>query len=317
MAIQPVLSDVNLNRQHDSIIMNILITGESGLVGTALSGHFSRSGHCVIPLRRDGSARPFTWQPGNGLVHLDDSVNLDVVINLAGPGVADKRWSETRKRELLETRVNGTLALSEALAKRKQKPPVFISASAIGFYGPRDEQLCDESTESGDGFLAEIARQWESATVPAQTAGIRTLQARFGIVLSASGGALARMLFPFKLGLGGVIGSGNQYMSWVSIHDVIRLFDFLIDRNELSGPINIVSPDPVTNREFTRVLGKVLGRPTLIPMPAFQARLLFGEMAEEILLTGARVLPVRLQNAGFEFVEPDLEQALRSILDKP
>jgi len=296
--------------------MNILITGASGLIGQALSRHFVDSGHHVIPLVRSSSPEPFCWQPDQGLINLDDSVRLDVVINLAGPGVADRRWSSERKRELLESRVDATLLLSEALAKREQQPEVFISASAIGFYGPRDDDPVDESSESGDGFLAELARQWEMATSAAESAGIRTVHARFGIVLSDSGGALARMLLPFKLGLGGVIGSGKQGMSWVSMHDLARIFDFLIDSEELSGAINVVAPNPVSNREFTKALGKVLKRPTLLPMPAIQARLLFGEMAEEILLTGARVLPSRLSAAGFEFTEPDLEQALRSVLNR-
>ena len=296
--------------------MNILITGASGLIGQALTRHFRDSGHNVIPLLRGQTDNPFSWQPDQGLINLDDSVNLDVVINLAGPGVADKRWSSARKSELLDSRVNATRLLSEALAQRQQKPGVFLSASAIGFYGPRDDQPVDESTESGAGFLAEIARQWESATAAAEAAGIRTVHTRFGIVLSENGGALARMLLPFKLGLGGAIGSGNQGMSWISMDDLVRIVDFLIEREDLSGAVNVVAPNPVSNREFTRVLGSVLKRPTIIPMPAFQARLMFGEMAEEILLTGARVLPARLQRAGFSFDEPDLEQALRSTLEK-
>jgi len=296
--------------------MNILITGASGLIGNALTKHFSESGHHVIPLVREHSVNPFSWQPDKGLINLDHSVNLDVVINLAGPGVADKRWSSTRKRQLLESRVNGTRLLSEALARREQKPQILISASAIGYYGPRDEEPVDESSESGSGFLAEIARQWEAATEAAENAGIRTVHSRFGIVLSEDGGALARMLLPFKLGLGGVIGTGKQMMSWISIHDLTRVFDFLIDRQEISGAVNIVAPSPVSNREFTQVLGKVLGRPTFLPMPTLQARLLFGEMAEEILLTGARVLPTRLLNSGFKFAEPDLERALRAVLHR-
>jgi uncharacterized protein (TIGR01777 family) len=296
--------------------MNILIAGASGLIGQALTEHFQHAGHRVIPLLRKHSAQPFNWQPDQGTIYLDDSVNIDVVINLAGPGVADRRWSAARKKQLLETRVNCTHILSQALAQREQQPKLFISASAIGFYGPRDDAPVDESSATGSGFLAEISRQWESSTAAAEAAGIRTVHARFGIVLSKNGGALTRMLLPFKLGLGGVIGSGAQFMSWISMRDVLEIFDFLIEKQELAGPINLVAPKPVSNREFTKVLGKVLRRPTLLPMPAFQARLLFGEMAEEILLTGARVLPTRLQEAGFAFVEPDLEQALRSVLGK-
>jgi uncharacterized protein (TIGR01777 family) len=296
--------------------MNILIAGASGLIGQALTEHFENTGHRVIPLLRKDSSKPFNWQPDQGTIYLDDSVNIDVVINLAGPGVADRRWSAARKKQLLETRVNCTRILSQALAQREQQPTLFISASAIGFYGPRDDTPVDESSDSGSGFLAEISRQWESSTAAAEAAGIRTVHARFGIVLSKKGGALKRMLLPFRLGLGGVIGSGMQYMSWISMGDLLKIFEFLIEKEELAGPVNLVAPNPVTNREFTRVLGRVLKRPTVIPMPAFQARLLFGEMAQEILLTGARVLPTRLQDAGFEFAEPDLEQALGSVLGK-
>ena len=294
--------------------MNILITGSSGLIGTALASHFRQQGHRVIPLGRDDSGEPFSWNPTTGLINLDDSVHLDVVINLAGPGVADRRWSESRKKELLESRIAGTRLLSEALAHRDQKPTVFISASAIGFYGPRDDQQLDEKSERGDGFLAELASQWEKATAAAEQAGIRTVHARFGIVLSSEGGALTRMLLPFRLGLGGVIGTGQQYMSWIAIDDLIRCIEFIIEDGKLSGPVNLVAPQPVTNAEFTRVLGQVLHRPTLLPMPAFQARLLFGEMAEEILLTGARVIPARLMDAGFQFEYADLQAAIRKVL---
>ena len=290
--------------------MNILIAGASGLIGQALSNHFEQSGHRVIPLVRNSSGQPFCWEPEQGVINLDDSIDLDVVINLAGPGVADRRWSSARKKQLLESRVNCTRILSQALAQRKAAPKVFISASAIGFYGPRDDRPVDESSASGSGFLAEISRQWESATAAAEAAGIRTVHARFGIVLTKKGGALARMLLPFKLGIGGIIGTGEQFMSWIGMRDLIGVIEFLIENQELSGAINLVSPNPVTNREFTRVLGKVLRRPTVIPMPALQARILFGEMAEEILLTGARVLPTRLETGGFKFAAPDLEQAL-------
>jgi len=294
--------------------MNILISGASGLIGTALTRYFEQGGHRVIPLRRGVSAEPFSWQPDQGEINLDNSVTLDAVINLAGPGVADKRWSAGRKQEILGARVQATRLLSEELARREQQPSVFLSASAIGFYGPRDDQAVDEGTESGSGFLAEVARQWEQATAAAEAAGIRTVHTRFGIVLSAEGGALKRMLLPFRLGLGGVIGSGRQYMSWVDVGDAVRAMEFLIRDSDLSGPVNIVAPRPVDNREFTRTLGRVLHRPALIPMPAFQARLLFGEMAEEILLTGVKVLPTRLADAGFHFDKPELENALTLLL---
>ncbi|MEZ5492366.1 MAG: TIGR01777 family oxidoreductase [Gammaproteobacteria bacterium] len=294
--------------------MNILITGASGLIGSALNSYFEGAGHRVIPLVRDSSGAAFTWQPEKDVINLDESVDIDVVINLAGPGVADKRWSETRKKELLEARVHCTELLSKTLAQRDQKPSVFISASAIGFYGPRDDQPVDEFADSGSGFLAEISRQWEAATAAAEAAGIRSVHTRFGIVLAADGGALKRMLLPFRLGLGGPIGSGRQYMSWITLDDVVRAVEFVIQDDNLRGPVNLVAPGAVDNREFTRTLGRVLKRPAFIPMPGFQARLLFGEMAEEILLTGVRVKPARLQQAGFHFRSESLEEALRSML---
>lgn len=294
--------------------MKILISGATGLIGTALTTYFTDHGHEVIPLVRGKQKGLFSWQPERGLIFLDNSVDLDVVINLAGPSIADKRWNQERKGELLESRVSATSLLAAALAKRTQKPALFLSASAIGFYGPRGDETVDESSDSGGGFLAELARQWEMATKPAEAAGIRTVHLRTGIVLSSAGGALQQMLLPFKLGLGGLIGNGGQYMSWVSINELPAMIEFIIDHSEIGGPVNLVSTQPVTNREFTKSLGSVLGRPTLIPMPAFLARLLFGEMADELLLSGAKVTPQKLIDAGYLFKENSLKNSLLELL---
>ena len=294
--------------------MNILIAGASGLIGTALSLHFKQAGHHVYPLIRGDESHPFSWRPEKQSINLNPDIALDVVINLAGPSVADKRWTERRKSEILQSRIMATTLLSNTLINLDHPPQLFVSASAIGFYGPRDDSVVDEKTENGTGFLAEVSRQWETATENAEAAGIRTVCTRFGIVLSTDGGALAKMLTPFKLGLGGVIGSGQQYMSWISLNDVVGAIDFLLSNKQVSGPINLVSPNPVTNYEFTRTLGKVLSRPTVLPMPTWLCRLMFGEMANEILLTGAKVMPTRLTEVGYSFKDANLDQALSSLL---
>lgn len=294
--------------------MNILIAGASGLIGTSLTRHLSAQGHRVIPLRRNETGAPNTWWPAQQRIDLAEEEPLDVVINLAGPGVADRRWSVQRKQEIVEARVDATTLLSRTLAARPQQPRLFLSASAIGFYGPRNDEVLDESAPGGAGFLAEVSRRWEAATAAADAAGIRVVHARFGIVLDPAGGALKRMLPPFRWGLGGPLGSGRQFMSWIAMADLLRAVDFVIDREDLSGAVNFVAPGAVTNREFTQDLAKVLNRPAWIPMPAFQARLLFGELADEVLLTGARIAPGRLLQAGFEFQTPRLDQALRAVL---
>jgi len=294
--------------------MNILVTGATGLIGTALNTYFTNNAHLVIPLVRGKSAHQFGWQPDRGMIFLDKVVDLDVVINLAGPSIADKRWDKQRKLELIESRVSATALLAAELAKRKQKPKLFISASAVGFYGPRGDGAVDESSDSGTGFLAEVTRKWELATKLAEDAGIRTVHLRTGIVLSPAGGALQQMLMPFKLGLGGVIGDGRQYMSWVNVNELTAMVEFIIGCSKISGPVNLVSRQPVTNREFTKSLGAVLGRPTLIPMPPFLASLLFGEIAKELLLTGAKVIPHKLIDAGYQFKEGNLENTLNELL---
>jgi len=295
--------------------MNILITGSSGLIGTALFDSMTSSGHNVYRmLRNTSSDEPFTWSPSENIMKYDESISIDAVIHLAGAGIADGRWSKARKKAILESREAGTRLLSDTLAKLNKKPKVLISCSAIGFYGSTGGEIIDESSESGSDFLADVCQKWEDASRLASDAGIRTANIRLGVVLSTVGGALQKMLLPFKLGLGGKIGSGAQYMSWVSITDVTNMVHFIIDNEAVSGAVNIVSSNPVTNYTFTKSLGAALNRPTFFPLPAFIARLIFGEMADALLLSSTRVVPKKLKDAGYEFINDDLEKTFRSLL---
>jgi uncharacterized protein (TIGR01777 family) len=284
------------------------------MIGTALRSQLSSAGHTVYPLSRNDTSEPFYWQPERGIMLFDDSIRLDAVINLAGENIADGRWNKQRKKRIFDSRIDSTRLLSEKLASLAHRPEVFISGSAIGFYGSRGDEIVDETSLHGTGFLADIGTAWEQATHAAEDAGIRTVHIRTGIVLSPRGGVLKKMLTPFRFGLGGVIGDGRQYMSWISIDDEVNAIDFLLNNSELSGPFNLVAPHPVTNLEFTRKLGKVLRRPTPFPMPAAIVRLMFGEMGDELLLSSTRVTPLRLQQAGYQFRHTDFEQALRSLI---
>jgi len=296
--------------------MNILISGASGLIGTALSSQLRDAGHTVYPLSRRDTGQPFYWRPEKGIILFDDSIRLDAVINLAGENIAEGRWNKIRKKRIVDSRIDSTRLLSDKLSSLAHRPDVFISGSAIGFYGSRGDEIMDETSSHGTGFLAEIGTAWEDATRAAEDAGIRTVHIRTGIVLSPRGGVLKKMLLPFRFGLGGVIGDGRQYMSWISIDDEVNAISFLLQNTELSGPFNLVAPAPVTNREFTRKLGKVLKRPTPFPMPAAVVRLMFGEMGDELLLSSTRVAPVRLEQAGYEFIHTDFEQALKDLLSR-
>jgi uncharacterized protein (TIGR01777 family) len=242
--------------------------------------------------------------------------DMDAVVHLAGENIASGRWTAERKRRIRDSRVRGTRLLADSLARLKEPPKVLVCASAIGYYGNRPEETVNEDSSSGSGFLPEVCREWEKATKPAEESGIRVVGTRFGIVLSPSGGALAKMLLPFRLGAGGKIGSGQQYMSWISLDDAIGAIDHALVTESLAGAVNVVAPRPVTNSEFTKTLGQVLRRPTLFPMPAIAARLLLGEMAEELLLASIRVEPARLLATGYKFRHPDLEGALRQLLGK-
>jgi hypothetical protein len=240
---------------------------------------------------------------------------FDTVIHLAGESIVG-RWTEAKKRRIRESRVQGTRNLAEALAAARQRPQLLISASAIGFYGDRGEETLREDSSSGEGFLPEVCQEWEDATEPAAKAGIRTVQMRFGLVLSRSGGALQKMLPPFRMGVGGNMGNGRQWWSWIDIDDLVGAVEHVIKTETLRGPVNLVGPSPVTNAEFTKTLASVLSRPAVFPMPAFAARLVFGQMGDELLLASQRVQPAKLAASGYVFQKPDLRRALEEILKK-
>ena len=297
--------------------MNILITGSSGLIGTALQRSLASEGHTIYRMGRDtDSGGTFYWQPMEGIIQFDESKQIDVVINLAGSNISDGRWSLKKKKIIFDSRIQSTQLLSRTLANLKRPPKVFISSSAIGFYGETGTDPVDETSEVGKDFLADVANQWEQATQAAMNVGIRTVNIRTGIVLSPDGGALKKMLFPFKMGLGGVIGSGNQYMSWVSVTEVTQIISHILKTDSLQGPVNMVSPEPATNYSFTKSLGKALHRPTLFPMPAFMARFLFGEMADALLLTSIRVYPAKLIKSGYVFINANLNETFKTLLLK-
>ncbi len=281
--------------------MKILLSGSSGLIGSALKSSLINEGHEVLPLSRDFNQSI-------------DFTNVDVVIHLAGENIAQGRWTKEKKAEIKNSRINNTRLLSEQIATSNHKPSLFISSSATGFYGDRLDSILDEKSSSGSGFLPEVCVEWEQSTQPAEQAGVRTVHIRTGIVLSKKGGALKKMLPPFQMGGGGILGSGNQYMSWISLEDEIRAISFIIHNSNIVGPVNLTAPNPVNNKEFTKVLGKVLKRPTIVPLPGFAAKLIFGEMADAILLTGNRVLPNKLIESGFKFNHETLEIALKNVL---
>jgi uncharacterized protein (TIGR01777 family) len=296
--------------------LTVAISGATGLIGSALWQRLAAAGHRMKRLVRRPAQQPdeITWDPDRAAVDSEGFCGVDAVVHLAGESIATGRWTAEKKRRIRISRVDGTRLLAEAIAGLAVKPRVLVAASAIGFYGDRGAEQLDESSPPGDGFLVEVCRAWEAATAPAKEAGVRVVNARLGVVLSRRGGALAQMLTPFKLGLGGRIGSGRQYVSWISIDDVARALERAVENDQLYGPVNLVAPAPVTNAEFTKALGRVLRRPTVVPMPAPAARLAFGQMADELLLASARVVPSRLTEAGFSFEFPQLEQALRHVL---
>jgi uncharacterized protein len=292
----------------------ILVSGVSGPIGAALLPSLRSRGTNLTRLVRGASSSDgqISWDPSQPIP--PDSVSgFDAVIHLAGESIVG-RWTEAKKQRILDSRRLGTHHLAEALAKTPRPPKVMISGSAIGYYGNRGEEILREDSASGNGFLPEVGRQWEAATQPAATAGIRTVQIRLGVVFSATGGALKAMLLPFRLGLGGKIGDGRQWLSWVHVHDVVGAIHHILKSDLLQGPVNVVSPRPVTNAEFTRTLASVLSRPAIFPMPAFAARLAFGQMADELLLASQRVEPVKLIASGYPFQFLDLKKALEEIL---
>jgi len=278
-----------------------MISGSNGLIGGNLKNVLTQQGHNIIGLSRDFS-KPI------------DFTDVDVVIHLAGENIAQKRWSEDQKNKIKNSRLIGTKQLSDQLAASEHKPSLFISSSATGYYGDRKDEDLDENSYPGTGFLPEVCVEWENSTKSAEDAGIRTVHIRTGIVLSKEGGALKKMLPPFLFGAGGILGNGKQFMSWISIKDEINAILFIINNQTLNGPVNLTAPNPVNNYEFTKVLGKVIKRPTVAPLPGFIARIMFGEMADAILLTGNKVYPKKLIDAGFAFEHSTLDKALKSIL---
>lgn len=303
--------------------MKIIVTGASGLVGSALVPTLIAGGHQVTALvRRASRHRPpadvteVEWDPAGGQLDAARLVGHDAAVHLAGEPIAAGRWTDAKKRRIRESRVQSTRLLAETLARLQTRPRVLVCASAIGYYGSRGAEVLIEESAPGNDFLAEVCRAWEAAAEPARAADIRTVHLRFGVVLSKEGGALAQMLTPFQLGIGGQIGSGKQYMSWLALDDAVGMIEFALNAESFAGAVNAVAPQPVTNREFTQTLGRVLGRPTFLPMPAFALRLALGEMADALLLASARVEPTRLAAAGYEFKYPQLEGALRHVLHK-
>ncbi len=297
--------------------MRIAVSGASGLIGSQLAAFLRTGGHQVDPLVRKSpseGSNEIRWNPSDGTVDTSRLEGVDGVVHLAGENIAGGRWTEERKRAVLDSRVRGTEAIAKAVARLDRKPKVLVVASAVGFYGARGEEILTEDSEPGQGFLTEVCQAWEDAARPAEDAGIRVVKLRIGIVLAAAGGALATMLPAFKLGVGGVVGSGRQYMSWIALDDVIGLAHHVLMNDEVRGPVNATAPHPVTNRELTKTLGRVLGRPTVLPVPSFAIKAMFGEMGDSLLLQGSRVLPKRAEESSFSFLYPDLEAALRAEL---
>jgi uncharacterized protein (TIGR01777 family) len=297
--------------------MKIVISGASGLIGTQLVAQLSRSGHEIVRLvRRSPKAGEIQWNPKSGTLDTAALEGTDAVIHLSGAGIGDKRWTNGYRKEILDSRTATTALLANTMASLSRKPSVFLSGSAIGIYGARnDEQLTEVSTH-GTGFLAEVCEQWEAAAQPAVDAGIRTVYLRTGIVLSPKGGALKKLLPLFKLGVGGKFGNGKQWQSWISIDDEIGAIEHLLTAN-VSGAVNLTAPNPVTNAEFTKVLASVLKRPAIVPVPTFAPKILLGgELADALLFTGQRVIPAALNASGYNFKHSTLESAFRSLLSK-
>ncbi|HKO63053.1 MAG TPA: TIGR01777 family oxidoreductase [Pyrinomonadaceae bacterium] len=296
--------------------MKILISGSHGLVGTALIKALEPDGHDIYRLVRHypESAQEIEWSPERYSIALSLIEGFDAVVHLAGESIAEGRWTDEKKKRIRESRIRGTKLLADALGNLTTPPRVLISASAIGYYGDRGDEVLTESSPPGNDFLSEVCVEWEKTTSHATAMGIRVMNARFGIILDKEGGALKKMLPPFRMGIGGRIGSGKQWMSWIALDDVVGALKFALTNELLSGPVNFVAPNPVSNAEFTKTLGHALSRPTLLPIPAFGVRLAFGEMADALLLSSQRVEPKVLKEAGYQFQYPNLAEALQHVL---
>lgn len=296
--------------------MRIAVTGSSGLIGSALVPHLRAAGHEVQRVVRRASSAPdeITWDPAKGTIDLAALNGVDGVVHLAGAGVGDHRWSDDYKREILNSRVDSTNTIVRAMQQVEHRPRVLVSASAIGWYGDTGDRIVDETAPAGTGFLADVVRAWEGASQVAVESGIRVVNPRTGLVVAKSGGAWARMFPLFKFGLGGKLGNGKQYWSWISLRDEVCALQFLLEQVHLSGPVNLTGPTPVTNAEVTSVMGHVLGRPTLLPAPAFALKAALGEFSTEVL-GSTRVVPAVLEQAQFRFQDSTIESAIRTALD--
>jgi len=296
--------------------MKILVSGSHGLVGKTLIKALEIDGHEIYRLVRHApdSSKEIEWSPERYSIAISMIEGFDAVCHLAGESIASGRWSDEKKLKIRESRTKGTKLLSDALANLRHPPKTLISASAIGYYGNRGDEVLTEASAPGSDFLSEVCVEWEKATEHATTMGIRVVNTRFGIILDKEGGALSKMLPPFRMGIGGRIGAGRQWMSWIALDDVVGALKFVLANEALSGPVNFVAPNPVTNAEFTKALGQALSRPTFFPIPAFGVRLAFGEMADALLLSSQKVAPKTLQNAQYQFRYPELRNALQKIL---
>ena len=295
--------------------MKILVSGSSGLVGGALLPLLESEGHTITKLVRSRDAHGVYWNYKKGEIDKDAMEGHDAVVHLAGETI-DGRWTDEKKKKIRDSRVLGSKLISDAISGLHQKPSTVIAASAIGYYGDRGDEVLTEDSPPGSGFMSEVCRQWEDAYESVhEDRDIRVVHIRIGVVLSSRGGALDKMLTPFKLGLGGKIGSGKQYWSWIAIDDLISAIYHCIKDAGVTGPVNLTAPDSLTNEEFTDTLGEVLSRPTILPLPAFAARLILGEMADEALLSSTRVRPEKLLASGYEFEYPELKHALEHIID--
>jgi uncharacterized protein (TIGR01777 family) len=299
--------------------MRVLVSGSSGLIGSALLPALREAGHDVVRLvrRAPASADEVRWDVDAGTLDRAALGTVDAIVHLAGEGIGEKRWSPEQKRRILDSRVKGTRLLAETAAALDPRPSVFVCGSAVGFYGLRGDEVLTEESSSGGGFLAEVVREWEAAAAPAAAAGIRTVLLRTGIVLSPKGGALGRLLPLIKLGVGGKLGSGRQWWSWIALEDQVRLILHCLDHDDLAGPVNATAPQPATNAEVVKALGKAAGRPTVLAVPTFALSLVMGgELTEEVILAGQRAVPKAAEASGFTFVHPDIDSAARAILRK-
>lgn len=292
------------------------MSGSSGLIGSALVPGLAAAGHEVVRLvrREPREASEIAWDPVAGTIDADRLAGVDAVVNLNGARI-DRRWTEKRKAEIRDSRVSSTSMLAGSLAELEPSPAVFVCAGGVGIYGDRGDEILTEESELGSGFLAGVGRAWEAAAEPARSAGIRVVNFRHGLVLSREGGALERMLTPFRLGVGGRVGSGRQWWSWVSMDDLVAAYTFVLD-SDLEGPVNLGSPSPTTNARFVKALGRALHRPAVLPVPALAVKTLFGAMGETVLLESQRMLPARLLDAGFTFAYPELDAALARALER-